>query len=64
MSAVLFQAELSIFKAAIVVCPDMPFNICQSTVFREEVAVFILVVLYSENTFVYRIRIYYEIVPV
>ena len=32
MSAVVFRAELSIFKAAIVVCPDMPFNICQSTV--------------------------------
>ena len=64
MSAIVFRAELSIFKAAIVVCPYMPFNICQSTVFREEVAVFILVVLYSQNPFLYSIRIYYEIVPV
>ena len=64
MSAVVFQADLSIFKAAIVVCPDMPFDICQSTVFREEIAVFILVVLYLQNPFLYSIRIHYEIVPV
>ena len=32
MSAILFRAELSVFKATIVVCPYMPFNICQSTV--------------------------------
>ena len=61
MSAILFRAELSVFKTAVVACPYMPFNICQSTVFREEVAVFIFVVLYSQNPFLYSIRIHYKL---